>query len=163
MTGAAPSIAPLGTNTSIGSPAMAGTPLGTPVAADTGAPVAAGAPAAVGAAGGTLQPGMVKLTVEQGMAIGKQFVLGDPELLVGREDDEEQIYPDIDLSDQDEGYVHRRHATMRFENGQLMVTHLGGVNKTRINNKPIPDDTPQSVNIGDKLSFGKVVMRVGSI
>lgn len=105
----------------------------------------------------------MKLTVEQGMAIGKQFVLGDPELLVGREDEEEQIYPDIDLSDQDEGYVHRRHATIRFENGQLMVTHLGGVNKTRINNKPIPDDTPQPVNIGDKLSFGKVVMRVGSI
>jgi hypothetical protein len=157
VTGAAPSMAPIGTDTSIGSPAMAGTPAGAPTAAVGGVPV--GAPAA----GGALQPGAVKLTVEQGMAIGKQFVLGDPELLVGREDEEESIYPDIDLSDQDEGYVHRRHATMRFENGQLMVTHLGGVNKTRINNRPIPDDTPQPVNIGDKLSFGKVVMRVGSV
>jgi hypothetical protein len=115
------------------------------------------------AGGGTLQPGAVKLTVEQGMSIGKQFVLGDVEMLVGREDEEESIYPDLDLSDQDEGYVHRRHAILRFENGQLTATHLGGVNKTRINNKPIPDDTPQPVNIGDKLSFGKVVMRVGSI
>ncbi|HEX8238071.1 MAG TPA: zinc ribbon domain-containing protein [Abditibacteriaceae bacterium] len=185
VTGVAPSMAPLGTDTSIGSPAMAGTPAGTPIAAAspmataTGAPTITGDPAAgtsvtgtsvggtslgaVPTAGGALQPGAVKLTVEQGMAIGKQFVLGDPELLVGREDEEESIYPDIDLSDQDEGYVHRRHATMRFENGQLMVTHLGGVNKTRINNRPIPDDTPQPVNIGDKLSFGKVVMRVGSI
>jgi hypothetical protein len=113
--------------------------------------------------GGGLQPGAVKLTVEQGMSIGKQFVLGDVDILVGREDEDESIFPDIDLSDQDEGYVHRRHATMRFENGQLMVTHLGGVNKTRINNKPIPDDQPEAVNIGDKLSFGKVVLRVGSI
>jgi hypothetical protein len=164
-TGVAPSMAPLGTDTSIGSPAMAGTPAGDPTAAvgGIGAGAGLGAPLGTGAAGGVLQPGAVKLTVEQGMAIGKQFVLGDPELLVGREDEEESIYPDIDLSDQDEGYVHRRHATMRFENGQLMVTHLGGVNKTRINNKPIPDDTPQPVNIGDKLSFGKVVMRVGTI
>jgi hypothetical protein len=170
-TGVAPSMAPLGTDTSIGSPAMAGSPVGDPTAAvggigasaNLGAGTGLGAPLGTGAVGGALQPGAVKLTVEQGMAIGKQFVLGDPELLVGREDEEESIYPDIDLSDQDEGYVHRRHATMRFENGQLMVTHLGGVNKTRINNKPIPDDTPQPVNIGDKLSFGKVVMRVGSI
>jgi hypothetical protein len=147
VSGAGSSVAPIGTDTSIGSPALAGTPAGAPTAA----------------VGGLLQPGAVKLTVEQGMAVGKQFVLGDPELLVGREDEEEQIYPDIDLSDQDEGYVHRRHATIRFENGQMMVTHLGGVNKTRINNKPIPDDTPQPVNIGDKLSFGKVVMRVGSV
>ena len=133
----------------------------TQAAADTqaGAPSATVTPVP----GGGLQPGAVKLTVEQGMSIGKQFVLGDIDILVGREDEDESIFPDIDLSDQDEGYVHRRHATMRFENGQLMVTHLGGVNKTRINNRPIPDDTPEAVNIGDKLSFGKVVLRVGSI
>jgi hypothetical protein len=161
----------VGTDTSLGAARNGRTPAGDPTAAvggigasaNLGAGTGLGAPLGTGAVGGALQPGAVKLTVEQGMAIGKQFVLGDPELLVGREDEEESIYPDIDLSDQDEGYVHRRHATMRFENGQLMVTHLGGVNKTRINNKPIPDDTPQPVNIGDKLSFGKVVMRVGSI
>ncbi len=110
-----------------------------------------------------LQPGHVKLTVEQGMTIGKQFVLGDPEILVGREDDEEGIYPDVDLSDQDEGYVHRRHAQLKFDNGTLTVAHLGGVNRTRVNNKPLDDNTPQAVNIGDKIAFGKVVMRVGSV
>jgi pSer/pThr/pTyr-binding forkhead associated (FHA) protein len=105
----------------------------------------------------------VKLTVEQGMTIGKQFVLGDPEIQVGREDEEEGIFPDIDLSDQDEGFVHRKHATLRFQNGQLTVEHLGGANKTRVNNRPIPDNEPQPVNIGDKLSFGKVVLRVGNL
>jgi len=110
--------------------------------------------------GTTLQPGRVKLTVEQGMSVGAQFVLGDPEMQVGREDEEEDIYPDIDLSDQDAGFVHRRHATLRFDDTGLTLTHLGGANKTRINNRPIPDNVPQPVNIGDKLAFGKVVVRV---
>jgi hypothetical protein len=110
--------------------------------------------------GNALQPGRVKLTVEQGMSVGAQFVLGDPEMLVGREDEEEDIYPDIDLSDQDAGFVHRRHATLRFDENGLMLTHLGGANKTRINNRPIPDNVPQPVSIGDKIAFGKVVVRV---
>lgn len=118
------------------------------------APVAAGTPAAA------LKPGTVKLVVEQGMTVGKQFTLGDAEMHIGREDEEENIYPDIDLADQDEGYVHRQHASLKFENDQLFVTHLGGANKTRVNNRPIPDNTPQPVNIGDKIAFGKVVMRL---
>ena len=109
---------------------------------------------------GDLAPGKLKLVVEQGQTVGAQFVLGDAEMLVGREDTDEDIYPDIDLSDQDAGYVHRRHATLRFDNGNLSVEHLGGSNKTRINNKPIPDNQPQPLQVGDKVSFGKVVMRL---
>ena len=107
-----------------------------------------------------LEPGQVKLSVEQGMVTGKQYVLGDAEMLVGREDEDEEIYPDIDLDDQDEGFVHRRHATLKFDNGQLTVTHEGGANKTRINNRPIPDNQPTPLKLGDKVSFGKVVLRV---
>jgi hypothetical protein len=110
--------------------------------------------------GANLTPGSVKLVVEQGQSVGAQFVLGDAELLVGREDEDEEIYPDIDLSDQDAGYVHRRHATLNFENGNLTVTHLGGSNKTRINNKPIADNVPSPVKLGDKIAFGKVVLRL---
>ena len=121
------------------------------------------ADATASTSGGEMAPGLVKLTVEQGMTIGKQFVLGDNEMLVGREDEDEQIYPDIDLSDQDEGYVHRKHAELKFENGGLTLTHLGGANKTRINNRPLPDNEAQPVKIGDKIAFGKVVMRVGAM
>lgn len=121
------------------------------------APDASAAPSAPGA---PILPGTVKLVVEQGMTIGKQFVLSDPEIQVGREDADEDIYPDIDLADQDEGYVHRKHATLKFENDQLLVTHLGGANKTRINNKPIPDNAPQATKLGDKIAFGKVVLRL---
>ena len=76
-------------------------------------------------------PGNVKLVVEQGQSVGAQFVLGDAEMLVGREDEDADIYPDIDLSDQDAGYVHRQHAKVNFDNGNVSVTHLGGANKTR--------------------------------
>jgi predicted component of type VI protein secretion system len=127
----------------------------TPVADTT-----ADAPDAVSTPAVALRPGMAKLVVEQGMSVGKQFVLGDAEMQIGREDEEEDIYPDIDLADQDEGYVHRRHATLKFQNDSLSVTHLGGANKTRVNNKPIPDNTPQAVKLGDKIAFGKVVLRL---
>jgi hypothetical protein len=113
-----------------------------------------------GTTGAGLSPGKVKLVVEQGMTVGKQFVLGDSEMQVGREDADEDIYPDIDLADQDEGYVHRQHATLKFEGDKLFVTHLGGANKTRLNNKPIPDNEAQPVSLGDKIAFGKVVVRV---
>ncbi len=109
---------------------------------------------------GDLMPGNVKLVVEQGQSVGAQFVLGDAEMLVGREDEDADIYPDIDLSDQDAGYVHRQHARVNFDNGNVSVTHLGGANKTRINNKPIPDNAPSPLNLGDKVAFGKVVLRL---
>lgn len=109
---------------------------------------------------GNLAPGNVKLVVEQGQTIGAQFVLGDAEMLVGREDEDEEIYPDIDLSDQDAGYVHRKHATLNFSDGNLSVTHLGGSNKTRINNKPVADNIATPVQLGDKIAFGKVVLRL---
>ena len=132
-----------------------------PAAPSTPNPIIAPDAASTAAASSApLSPGKVKLVVEQGMTIGKQFVLNDAEVQVGREDEDEGIYPDIDLADQDEGYVHRKHATLKFENDALMVTHLGGANKTRINNKPIPDNTPQIANLGDKIAFGKVVLRL---
>ena len=126
--------------------------------APAGAPT--GAPQAAPQSAGNLAPGNVKLVVEQGQSVGAQFVLGDAEMLVGREDEDADIYPDIDLSDQDAGYVHRQHAKINFEDGNLAVTHLGGSNKTRINNKPIPDNEPSPLKLGDKVSFGKVVLRL---
>ena len=109
---------------------------------------------------GDLMPGNVKLVVEQGQSVGAQFVLGDAQMLVGREDEDADIYPDIDLSDQDAGYVHRQHAQINFDNGNLTVTHLGGANKTRINNKPIGDNVASPLKLGDKIAFGKVVLRL---
>ncbi len=104
--------------------------------------------------------GKVKLVVEQGMVLGKQFLLTGDEILVGREDASENIYPDIDLSGLDEGYVHRRHARLVFEGSFLFVTHLGGHNRTYVNNRPIADHLACPLNVGDTVRFGKVLMRL---
>jgi pSer/pThr/pTyr-binding forkhead associated (FHA) protein len=106
------------------------------------------------------QKGKVKLVVEQGMVVGKQFLLTSDQMLVGREDAAEQLYPEIDLTGLDEGYVHRRHAQLAFEGTFLFVTHLGGHNRTYVNNRPIADRLPHPLNIGDTVRFGKVVLRV---
>ena len=159
--------------------ALDDTPAASTASAGLSAPVSTGATSPAGAAfdlteddlkkptdsdasssAGTLMPGNVKLVVEQGQSVGAQFVLGDAEMLVGREDEDADIYPDIDLSDQDAGYVHRQHANIHFDNGNLSVTHLGGANKTRINNKPIGDNAPSPLKLGDKVAFGKVVLRL---
>lgn len=104
--------------------------------------------------------GQVKLVVEQGMVVGKQYLLGSERMLVGREDAADGIFPDLDLTGMDEGYVHRRHAELTFEGSFLFVTHLGGHNRTYVNNRPIGDHLPHPLNIGDTVRFGKVVLRV---
>ncbi|MCC7494591.1 MAG: FHA domain-containing protein [Fimbriimonadaceae bacterium] len=104
--------------------------------------------------------GKVKLIVEQGMVIGKQYLLTADEMLVGREDASEQFVPDIDLTGLDEGYVHRRHARLTFEGSFLFVTHLGGHNRTFVNNRPIADHLAHPLNVGDAVRFGKVVLRL---
>lgn len=106
------------------------------------------------------QRGKVKLVVEQGLVVGKQFVLNQAEMLVGREDPSEEVYPDVDLSGLDEGYVHRQHARLSFEGSFLFVTHLGGHNKTYVNNRPIADGLAHPLNIGDTLRLGKVLLRL---
>jgi DNA-directed RNA polymerase subunit RPC12/RpoP len=104
--------------------------------------------------------GRVKLVVEQGLVVGKQFLLTADEMLVGRSDPAESIYPDLDLSGLDEGYVHRRHAVLAFDGSFLFVTHLGGRNGTFVNNRPIADHLAHPLNVGDTVRFGKVVMRL---
>jgi hypothetical protein len=104
--------------------------------------------------------GKVKLVTEQGMVIGKQYLLNGEEMMVGREDPSAHFYPDLDLTGLDEGYVHRKHARLTFEGSFLFVTHLGGHNRTYVNNRPIADNLAHPLNIGDTVQFGKVVMRL---
>jgi len=107
--------------------------------------------------------GKVKLVVEQGMVIGKQFLLNDPEILIGRLDEEDNIFPDIDLTDQDEGYVSRSHAKIEIKEDKMFITHLSKTNPTLLNKKPIPENTPTEFKVGDTIKVGKVVLRVQEV
>lgn len=106
--------------------------------------------------------GRVKLIVEQGMILGEQFLLNDPELLIGRFDASSGHCPDIDLSAQDPSFVHRRHARLEFSsNGErLTLFDLGGRNGAYVNNRPVERNGAAPIQIGDKVRIGRVVMRV---
>jgi hypothetical protein len=109
--------------------------------------------------------GNVKLVVEQGRIIGEQYLLSEPEMVIGRADTRNQSYPDIDLGGQDNEYVHRVHARLQFHDlsTRLSIEHLGGSNPTLVNNRPVDPGELVELRLGDRLRVGRVVMRVTPI
>lgn len=109
--------------------------------------------------------GQIKLVVEQGLIIGEQYLLSETEMLIGRADRETKSYPDIDLSGQDNEYVHRKHARVQFHDlhTRVSVEHLGGANPTLVNNVPVEDGELVELQVGDRLRVGRVVMRLLSL
>lgn len=107
------------------------------------------------------QPGEVKLVIEQGLSIGKEFLISDPEMLVGRRDPEQDFIPDIDLFDQETAnnrYISRRQARFYFRDMRLYLEDLESSNGTAINNKLVAAHEPRLVNLNDKLLFGQSVL-----
>ncbi len=97
-----------------------------------------------------------KLSVVEGHHIGKEYLLYKEEMIVGRIDAESGFYPDLDLEDQDDGYVSRRHAMVRIKDGLVTVEDLGGDNGTLIQNRRIPPTKPFPLTEGQLLRVGKV-------
>ncbi|MBN1945046.1 MAG: FHA domain-containing protein [Bradymonadales bacterium] len=99
------------------------------------------------------------------MIIGEQYLLSEPRMVIGRSDPSSSIYPDIDLTGQDNEYVHRRHALLQFYDldTRLSVEHVGGTNPTLVNNQPVEAGELVELKIGDRLRIGRVVMRLTSI
>ncbi|HEY3997718.1 MAG TPA: FHA domain-containing protein [Candidatus Xenobia bacterium] len=115
------------------------------------------------APGGNLvfAPGTIKLVVEQGMSVNKEYLLNDPELIIGRRDPEQEFIPDIDLFDQENAnnrYISRRQARLFFQEGHLFVEDLDSSNGTCVNNRPIKPNMSVQLNSGDKLLLGQSVM-----
>lgn len=107
------------------------------------------------------QPGSLKLVLEQGHSIGKEFLLSDADMLVGRRDPDQDFIPDIDLFDQETAntrYISRRQARLFFHDGRLWLEDLDSSNGTAINNKLVAVHEPRLLNLGDKLLFGQSVL-----
>lgn len=82
--------------------------------------------------------------------------------LIGRRDDPRGIAPDLDLS-ADGGYeagVSRRHAIVLFKNGSFLVEDLGSSNGTFVNNRRVAAQATMSLQDGDELKCGTLVIRV---
>ncbi len=104
--------------------------------------------------------GKVKLVIQEGESLGKVFTLIKARNLIGRLDEERNIVPEIDLSNEDEGYVSRRHAEIRLEDEAVYIIDLGGKNKTYLNNAALRVDEPVALDDKDLIRVGMVLLRV---
>ncbi|NWJ47161.1 MAG: FHA domain-containing protein [Chloroflexi bacterium] len=109
-----------------------------------------------------------KLVVTRGSIIGQEFILNAGENEIGRWDEDDGFYPHIDLDKQDtEGYVHRKHATIQFVNGQWYVEDAGGANGTKIRQgsqaAKLAPHTPTLIQYGNELIVGRIIMRLEQV
>jgi pSer/pThr/pTyr-binding forkhead associated (FHA) protein len=93
---------------------------------------------------------------------GRRIALdGGGELLVGRKDNQRNIYPDVDLG-LDGGYdagVSRRHAIIAAQGAGYSIEDLGSANGTFVNGQRLPPETPAPIRHGDELKFGTLILR----
>lgn len=102
-----------------------------------------------------------RLVMERGRAAGKEFLLHEDDIQIGRWDADGGIFPDVDLdSDDPEAKVSRRHARIVRRSDQYTIEDLGSTNGTFINRgrRLVPGDR-QALRDGDEIILGKTFMR----
>jgi pSer/pThr/pTyr-binding forkhead associated (FHA) protein len=103
-----------------------------------------------------------KLIIQRGRSAGKEFLLDEDEMQIGRWDADGGIFPDIDLdSDDPEAKVSRRHARIVRRNNQYFIEDLGSTNGTFVNRgrRLMPGDL-QPLRDGDEIIVGKTFLRL---
>jgi hypothetical protein len=84
------------------------------------------------------------------------------ETTLGRISDGQPIIPDLDLSPFSayEAGVSRLHASIRQQEGQVIIIDLGSANGTRVNGIKIEPNVPHTLLHGDVLTLGKLKLQV---
>ncbi len=116
------------------------------------------------------QPGTVFPTYQGGFVMGRLVIQGSnvsltlppgkSEITIGREDPVSGIFPDINLDPHggmDSG-VSRMHAKLAMQGGRLVIISQDTPNGTFLNKVRVSPQSPQPVNQGDELRFGKLAM-----
>ena len=101
-----------------------------------------------------------KLVVVEGFSAGKEYLIFKDTMVVGRRDSDQGVFPDIDLEDQDDGFISRRHAVLRRVDGRLVIEDLGGENGTQIDMKSIEPHQLIPVEAGQVIRLGRVGLLV---
>jgi pSer/pThr/pTyr-binding forkhead associated (FHA) protein len=110
-------------------------------------------------------PGDLKLVVKQGRYPTMEYLLDEPNMVIGRRDAKSGFFPDIDLYDQeDEGEwsVSRNHARLAFREGGLFVIDLDSLNGTYVNGplKIVPNEEVK-LQPGDVIALGpKIILKL---
>lgn len=106
-----------------------------------------------------LKPGQIALAVT---GAGQTLLLeGRPEYTLGREGAANEV-PEANLGPfgaRDKG-VSRRHAILRVDRRQLLLTDLGSSNGTWLNGAQLTPNEPIRLESGDELRLGKLVLKV---
>jgi pSer/pThr/pTyr-binding forkhead associated (FHA) protein len=86
--------------------------------------------------------------------------LGD--LVVGRSDPINGIYPDLDLAPYgaEQRGVSRHHVRLRYADGELTITDLNSANGTQINGEKIKPHQPRPLKDGDELILGQLAVGI---
>ncbi len=86
------------------------------------------------------------LTITDGKDIGREFTFDQPEVSIGRTNENDVVLVDAGVS--------RRHAVIRAQGGKFFVQDQGSANGTQINGSPVVDEELKN---GDLLGVGPVV------
>ncbi len=78
---------------------------------------------------------------------------------IGRRDPSQNHYPELDLAEHDRGHASRRHAVVERRGDQYVLTDLGSINGTTLNNVPLPPHRPHPLHAGDRIRVGDVELR----
>lgn len=93
------------------------------------------------------------------------FHIGLGEVLVGRWDADNGIFPEVDLDPFDaEAKVSRRHAKVFFKDEKFFIEDLGSTNGTFLNRgRRLIPGVPQALEDDDELIVGKTFLRFKSV
>jgi pSer/pThr/pTyr-binding forkhead associated (FHA) protein len=86
---------------------------------------------------------------------------GSDQYVIGREDAEAGIFPDLDLtlSGGQEAGMSRRHALLSYRDGVYWIEDLNSVNYTFVNGVRLEPGRPHPLRDGDEIEFGKLRTR----
>lgn len=93
--------------------------------------------------------------------MGAMFQLGEDEILIGRWDADNGIFPEVDLDPHDpDSKVSRRHAKVAYKDGKFFIEDLGSTNGTFLNrSRRLIPGVPQVLTDDDEVIVGKTFLR----
>lgn len=86
----------------------------------------------------------------------------DKVIHLGRLDPTSNVFPEIDLSDDDviDKAISRRHARILKQDNRVIVEDLGSVNGTFVNGNRLAPYLPETVSDGDTLQLGRLLIEI---
>jgi pSer/pThr/pTyr-binding forkhead associated (FHA) protein len=99
--------------------------------------------------------------VTRGPQPGKEFVLDQAVMQVGRWDPDGGDFPEVDLTNDDsEAKISRRHARILNRDGQFFIEDTGSLNGTFVNRGTrLSPGEPHAVRDGDEIILGKTFFK----